>query len=75
MQSGSVICNGVVEFEENYDEKVRVLDIIMSQYTKNDFKYSSPAVNNVKIWKVVIDSIAAKEFGVRRPNAAKAKFL
>ena len=74
MQSGSVICNGVVEFEENYDEKVRVLDIIMSQYTKNEFKYSAPAVNNVKIWKVAIDSIAAKDFGVKHPNAAKNRF-
>ncbi len=74
MQSVSVICNGKVEFEEDFDEKVRVLDIIMSQYTEKDFKYSAPAVTNVKIWKMAIDTIAAKEFGVRHPNAAKSKF-
>lgn len=65
MQSKSVICNGEVGFVEEYSEKERVLNIIMNQYIEKDFKYSAPAVNNVKIWKVHIDSIAAKEFGVR----------
>lgn len=69
MQSKSVICNGRVLFEEDFSEKKRILNIIMRQYIDKDFKYSVPAVNNVKIWKVSIDSIAAKEFGVRHPNA------
>lgn len=70
MQSESVICNGKVFFEEDFEEKERVLSIIMRQYTDRDFKYSVPAINNVKIWKVPIESISAKEFGVRQPNAA-----
>jgi nitroimidazol reductase NimA-like FMN-containing flavoprotein (pyridoxamine 5'-phosphate oxidase superfamily) len=73
MQSESVICNGKVVFEEDFDEKERVLNIIMRQYTDKDFKYSVPAVKNVKIWKVEIESIAAKEFGVRHPNSAMFK--
>lgn len=73
MQSASVICNGKVQFEENFDEKVRILNIIMRQYVDKEFKYSKPAVNNVKIWKVSIDALGAKEFGVRHPNSASYK--
>ena len=73
MQSESIVCNGKVVFEENSKEKEMVMNIIMRQYTEKDFKYSSPALNNVKIWKVEIDSIAAKEFGVRYPNSAMYK--
>ena len=73
MQSASVVCNGKVVFEEDFDEKVRILNIIMRQYVDKEFTYSNPAVNNVKIWKVDIDTIAAKEFGVRHPNSATYK--
>ncbi len=73
MQSESVVCNGKVVFVENFEEKERVLNIIMRQYTDREFTYSAPAVKNVKIWKVAIDSIAAKEFGVRHPNSASYK--
>lgn len=71
MRCGSVICHGSVFFEEDYNEKVKVLDIIMSQYSSREFSYSNPAVDNVKIWKVPIDKYTAKEFGVpgQRSNA------
>ena len=73
MQAESVVCNGKVVFEENFEEKQRMLSIIMHQYSDNDFKYSVPAINNVRIWKVPLENISAKEFGVRKPNAAFAK--
>lgn len=64
MRAESVICHGSVYFEEEYDEKVKALDIIMKQYSDRTFSYSVPAVKNVKIWKVSIDNVTAKEFGV-----------
>ncbi len=70
MQSQSVLCSGKVVFEEDFEEKEKILSIIMRHYTDRDFKYSVPAINNVKIWKVAIENISAKEFGVRQPNAA-----
>ena len=73
MQCASIVCNGKVEFEENFDEKVRIMNIIMRQYIDKEFEYSDPAINNVKIWKVAVDTIAAKEFGVRHPNSATHK--
>ena len=60
-------------FEEDFAEKERILNVIMRQYIDKEFKYSEPAVNNVKIWKVNIDTISAKEFGVRHPNSASFK--
>ena len=68
MRAGSVVCEGVVEFEENFEEKVKALDIIMRQYVSKKFTYSTPAVNNVKIWKLPLQSVGAKEFGIMRPG-------
>lgn len=73
MKGSSVICRGKVVFEEDYDNKVKALDIMMKKYTTRAFTYSKPAVNNVKIWKVEIDSISSKVFGVPHPNSRNYK--
>ena len=70
MQCASIVCNGKVEFEEDLAEKERILNIIMRQYIDKEFQYSEPAIKNVKVWIVPIDTISAKEFGVRHPNSA-----
>ena len=64
MQAESVICHGKVVFEEDFDEKVKALNCIMRQYSDREFNYSAPAVRNVKIWKVALDEISARELGV-----------
>lgn len=64
MKAKSVICYGRVAFPEDLDEKRRALDIIMRNYSGRDFEYSLPAISNVKIWKVSIDQISAKEYGM-----------
>ena len=64
MRYKSVIIKGKVEFIEDFDEKVRILNIIMKQYTKRDnFVYSTPAVKGVTVMRVVAESIEAKAFG------------
>jgi len=73
MKGSSVICRGKVVFEENFDEKIKALNIIMDHYTTRKFTYSDPAVNNVRIWKVEIDSISIKVFGVPHPNSRNYK--
>lgn len=73
MRSESVICHGKVVFEEDFNEKEKALNIIMRQYSDRAFTYSVPAVNNVKIWKVPLDSMSAKEFGVPSRNSAAYK--
>ena len=63
MRSKSVIGWGKVVYEENVNRKIEALDIIMKQYSNKEFKYSDPAVKNVKIWKVKLTEISCKEFG------------
>lgn len=63
MRSKSVIGWGSVVFEEDYDEKIKALDIIMKQYSDAAFEYSRPSVVNVKIWKVEFEKVTCKEFG------------
>lgn len=63
MRSKSVIAWGRVVFEDDLDKKREALDRIMQQYTDKPFRYSDPAVRNVKIWIVQLDEITCKEFG------------
>ncbi len=73
MKSSSVICRGKVVFENDFDEKVKCLNIIMKQYSDREFKYSDPAVKNVLIWKVEIDQVSSKIFGKPHKNSRKYK--
>ena len=50
---------------EDMDEKRRILDLLMKQYTDNACSYAEPAVRNVKIWEVKVDEISCKSFGLR----------
>lgn len=64
MRYKSALVSGKVEFVEDFDEKIRILNIIMKQYTKrDDFAYSGPSVNNVAVMKIIAGKIEAKAFG------------
>jgi nitroimidazol reductase NimA-like FMN-containing flavoprotein (pyridoxamine 5'-phosphate oxidase superfamily) len=63
MDSKSVICQGKIVFEEDFNEKTKALDIIMQTYSDKKFKYGAPSVQNVKIWRMKIEKITAKAFG------------
>ncbi|WP_291529855.1 pyridoxamine 5'-phosphate oxidase family protein [Bacteroides sp. UBA939] len=65
MKSRSVMCRGNVRFIRDMDEKQRALNVIMKQYTNNEFKYGEPAVRNVVIWEVKVESMTCKSFGLR----------
>lgn len=73
MRAESVICYGMVTFEEDIDEKMKALHAIMRQYSEHEFTYSNPAVKNVKVWKVVIEEVSAKEFGVPSNKSVRYK--
>ncbi len=63
MKSKSVIAWGKVHFQEDLALKEKALNIIMEQYSDKEFKYSEPAIRNVKIWEIPVDEISCKEFG------------
>jgi len=69
----SIMCRGKVKFEENLEEKAKALNIIMRQYTNREFTYSQPALENVKIWKINVDSITTKIFGAVNPKSRHYK--
>ena len=63
MRSKSVIAWGKVAFVDDAEGKVEALNQIMRQYSDKTFRYSDPAIRNVKIWKVAVEEITCKEFG------------
>ena len=65
VKSKSVLVEGKVEFIDDFDEKTRCMNLMMSQYSDREFKFSKPAIENVGIIKVVIEKITAKEFGAK----------
>lgn len=64
MQSKSVLCKGKVGFIDSLAEKETILNKLMKNFIGHDFKYSLPALKNVKVWKMPIDEITGKAFGV-----------
>lgn len=64
MRSQSVVCKGLVHFVEADEHKVIELNKLMKQYTQNEFKYSKPAIRNVKVWIVEVHEMTAKAFGM-----------
>jgi nitroimidazol reductase NimA-like FMN-containing flavoprotein (pyridoxamine 5'-phosphate oxidase superfamily) len=64
MNSKSVLVRGKVTFIDNLQEKEHAMNLFMEKYTqRTDFKYSVPALKNVKVWKVNIEKMTAKAFG------------
>ena len=63
MFSKSVVCKGRVSFIEDLSEKEDAMNLTMKNYTDRPFKYSKPALSNVKVWCVTIDEMTAKAFG------------
>ncbi len=65
VKSKSVIVEGEAEIIDDYDEKYRLLEIFMTQYSDREFKFGKPSVVNVGVLKVKIEKISAKEFGAK----------
>ena len=65
VKSKSVIAEGTIEFVEDYDEKEAILHILMAQYSKREFQFNAPAVKNVGIFKMEIETLKSKEFGAK----------
>jgi len=63
MRYKSVLVYGEIEVVTDYDKKIEGMNIIMKQYTgKDDFKYNSPSINNVNIFKLKINKITGRAY-------------
>lgn len=64
MRYKSVLLYGEVSFIEELDKKKEILNFIMEKYaSRGDFKYSLPALKNVKIMKIPVDKLDGRVFG------------
>lgn len=64
MKSASILCYGHVSFVESIKEKKEILNIILHHYTGKEFEYGEAAAKNVKIWKIPVEKLSAREYGV-----------
>jgi uncharacterized protein len=58
----SVLINGHALFVDDYDEKIKGLNIFMRNYSNKPFEFSKPSVDNVQIIKIPIESITGRSF-------------
>lgn len=63
MKYRSVLAHGKVEFIEDFDEKVKALNIIMQHYTGKDFTYNDPSIREVLVWRVVVEKWEGRNYG------------
>jgi uncharacterized protein len=65
VKSKSVIIEGTAEIVEDFDEKERLFNQFMTQYSDLSFKFNAPAIRNVGVLIVPIEKLSAKEFGAK----------
>lgn len=63
MKYRSVLAFGKVEFFDDMDQKVELLNTVMSHYTNRDFTYSPPSLREVCTYKVKVEKFTAKIYG------------
>ncbi len=63
MKYRSVLAYGRIEFIDDYDKKVRGMNIIMKKYVGREFEYNAPAINNVCIYILDAEKMEGKESG------------
>lgn len=63
MESKSVLCKGKIKFIDDMEEKEQLMKQFMKHYTTRDFKFSVPAIRNVKVWLLEPEKVTAKAFG------------
>ncbi len=63
MKYRSVMAYGKVEFIEDYDEKVSLLNKVMTKYTGKEFSYAAPAVKNVACYTIKLENMTGKNRG------------
>ncbi|MFH2143356.1 MAG: pyridoxamine 5'-phosphate oxidase family protein [Bacteroidota bacterium] len=58
----SVLAYGKAEFVEDYDEKVKGLEIFMKNYSDKKFDYNKPSVDNICIIKIPLENMTGRKF-------------
>jgi uncharacterized protein len=62
MRYRSVVAWGKAEIVQSFEEKVRALNIFMKNYSELEYCYSLPAVNNIHIIAIKLETITGRKF-------------
>lgn len=65
MHYRSVQAFGKVEFVNDPDEKILILNRVMSNYTHKEFSYNPPSLREVCTYKIKVERFSGKVFGYR----------
>ncbi|HZX62029.1 MAG TPA: pyridoxamine 5'-phosphate oxidase family protein, partial [Bacteroidales bacterium] len=60
MKYRSVLAYGKVEFIEDPEQKIQIMNIVMKNYVSGDFTYNQPSMNEIICWIVKIDNLEGK---------------
>lgn len=63
MKYRSVMVSGSIEFIEEYEKKIEVLNGIMKKYAGREFTFNKPAVMNVNIYRIAIAEMTGRVYG------------
>ena len=63
MRYRSVLVYGRAEFVEDPEEKIKCLNVIMSNYSERSFDYSEPAVKDVMVFRVKAEKMDGRAYG------------
>ncbi|MBK7029947.1 MAG: pyridoxamine 5'-phosphate oxidase family protein [Bacteroidales bacterium] len=63
MHYRSVQAFGEIEFVDDKEEKIRILNMIMKNYSDREFTYNDPSVREVCTFKIVVKRFSGKIFG------------
>lgn len=63
MRYRSVLARGKAKFIDDFDEKVRIMNVIMRKYIGKDFSYSKPSIKSLAVWSIEVDKIETKISG------------
>lgn len=57
----SVVGRGRVEFVEDLEQKRTALELLMAQYSDNEFDFPTPAIAGITIFKLIIEQMVGKQ--------------
>ncbi|MCK9324845.1 MAG: pyridoxamine 5'-phosphate oxidase family protein [Bacteroidales bacterium] len=63
MKFKSVNLFGNVEFIDDYDEKYRIMKLVMLKYTGENYEFSEPSIRNVVIMRIKATKMTGKVYG------------
>jgi nitroimidazol reductase NimA-like FMN-containing flavoprotein (pyridoxamine 5'-phosphate oxidase superfamily) len=63
MKYRSVLAYGQVEFLTDPEEKSLALNVIMKKYARKEYSFNVPALDNVKVYKIVVTRFEGRVYG------------